>query len=81
MLNKRQKKHLSTVAALLTALCLFVGILPAPAYAVTQEEINALERRRDEIAAKTVITATMSRSVMATSTAETTPRSTLTSRP
>ena len=50
-MNKRQNKR-SSILAILLSLVLIFGVLPAQAFAVTQAEIDELERRKEDIEAK-----------------------------
>ena len=50
-MKKRQNKR-SSILAILLSLVLIFGVLPAQAFAVTQAEIDELERRKDDIEAK-----------------------------
>ena len=51
-MRKTRKSTLSTALAALLALSLLFGVLPAPVFAVTQAEIDQLEKKKEEIAAK-----------------------------
>ena len=51
MMNKRQNKR-SSLLAILLSLALVFGVLPAQVYAVTQAEIDELERRKEAIEEK-----------------------------
>ena len=49
MMRQKRTKWLSAAIAAFAALSLVVGILPAPAYAVTQAEIDELERQKKKL--------------------------------
>ena len=49
MIRRKRTKMLSAAIAILMSLSLFVGFLPAPAYAVTQAEIDELERQKKKL--------------------------------
>ena len=49
---QKQKRRLSALLAVLMTLSLVFAVLPAPAHAVTQEEIDELERRKEAIEAE-----------------------------
>ncbi len=52
MIRQRQKKILSALLAVLMSVSLAFAVLPAPAYAVTQAEIDELERKKEALEAK-----------------------------
>ena len=52
MMRKRQNRRFSSALGVLLALALILGVLPAQAFAVTQAEIDELERKKEAIAAK-----------------------------
>ena len=52
MIRQRQKKTLSALLAVLMSVSLAFAVLPAPAYAVTQAEIDELERKKEALEAK-----------------------------
>ncbi|MBQ3482055.1 MAG: peptidoglycan DD-metalloendopeptidase family protein [Oscillospiraceae bacterium] len=52
MKKQRQKKLFSAVTAVFLAFTLAFGIMPAPAFAVTQAEIDELERKKEAIEEK-----------------------------
>ncbi len=45
-------KKLQSLIALALALILTIAVLPVPAYAVTQEDVNAMRAKRDELSAQ-----------------------------
>ncbi len=49
MVKQKQKRRFPSILAAATALALLFAVLPAPAHAVTQEEIDELERRKEAI--------------------------------
>ena len=49
MVKQKQKRRFPAILAAATALALLFAVLPAPAHAVTQEEIDELERRKEAI--------------------------------
>ncbi len=49
MKKQRQKKILAAALAVLMSFSLVFGVLPAPAYAVTQAEIDELERKKEAL--------------------------------
>ena len=52
MMNKREKKLSSSLLAFLLVFALVLGALPAQAFAVTQAEIDELERRKEALEEK-----------------------------
>ncbi|MBR0208062.1 MAG: peptidoglycan DD-metalloendopeptidase family protein [Oscillospiraceae bacterium] len=49
MAKQKKKRRLSALLAALTALSLLLAVLPAPAYADTQDEVDELERRKESV--------------------------------
>ncbi len=52
MLKQKQKRRLTALLAALLAFCLVFAAVPAPVYAVTQAEIDELERKKKDIEKK-----------------------------
>ena len=52
MLKQKQKRRLSALIAALLAFCLVFSAIPAPVYAVTQAEIDELERKKKDLEKK-----------------------------
>ena len=52
MLKQRQRKILSALLAILMSVSLVVGVLPTQVFAVTQAEIDELQRKKEELEEK-----------------------------
>ena len=52
MIRKRQNRRSCTILGILLSLALIFGVLPAQAFAVTQAEIDELQRQKEEVEAQ-----------------------------